>query len=753
MRRALDWTPPLPGSLTTPRRVLEPSSRFRLSLPLLRPAPPPPPPPPYSPPPSPPPAAATAELPEMDDACAVCAEPLEWVAYGACGHREVCSTCVARLRFVLRDHRCCLCMTPCPAVFVTKAMGDRTRVIADFSALRGAGGEGKAGEYWHHEATQTWFDDADQYRIISAMCRLSCSVCDSNSNKEEHTGKAAKAKRKNKIRSVDQLKEHLLNRHGLYMCDLCLEGRKVFICEQKLYTMSQLNQHIKSGDSEVDGSEVERRGFGGHPMCEFCKSPFYGDNELYTHMTREHFSCHICQRHHSGQYDYFRNYDDLEMHFQRDHFLCEDKGCLEKKFVVFESEAELKRHNSVEHRKHVPDAVDNSSSSTQNGIAAVAHGLGGQIDSSTVPLRSLSISSSSEQSSQMGQSSARNQVLQQCLPPLTHQEVRDARIVSVFQEASFPSLSAQSRRAPAVSQSSRTAARIGHEPFHPLSVTSNRNVALAQQGTRTLPENTHASGLGGTRTLPENTCASGLGQHCKGPENINHTVLAQVLKSPVLTPSGSTSHSMHVPSSAANERQETLGNSQKLSSLEDIRAANKALVEKMRAALGMDQDMYSAFKEIAGEYRQGVINSSEYLSYVKQFGLLHLVPEMTRLLPDAQKQKELADAYYANLRLTSLQENGGGGTADAKQGKQKKKGKGEVRDAIETSNAATGSLKDKLLNTAIKLQSNHMPQEGCCGVLRKEGHRTADVSSQGLPLKGAWQNRGGKRLFLSNAKK
>ncbi|KAL5227024.1 hypothetical protein ABZP36_015289 [Zizania latifolia] len=56
----------------------------------------------------------------MDDACAVCVEPLKWVAYGVCGHREVCSTCVARLRFVLRDHRCCLCMTPCPAVFVTK---------------------------------------------------------------------------------------------------------------------------------------------------------------------------------------------------------------------------------------------------------------------------------------------------------------------------------------------------------------------------------------------------------------------------------------------------------------------------------------------------------------------------------------------------------------------------------------------------------------------------------------------------------
>uniref|UniRef100_A0A0E0C006 RING-type domain-containing protein n=1 Tax=Oryza meridionalis TaxID=40149 RepID=A0A0E0C006_9ORYZ len=696
MRRALDWTPPLPASLltTTPRRLLEPSSTF----PLLRPSPPPP---PISPPPPPPqPAAAELPAPDMDDACAVCAEPLEWVAYGACAHREVCSTCVARLRFVLRDLRCCLCITPCPAVFVTKAMGDRTKVIPDFSALRGAGGEGKAGEYWHHEATQTWFDDADQYRMISAMCRLSCSVCDSSKKEEEErTGKAAKAKRKSKIRSVDQLKGHLLDRHGLYMCDLCLEGRKVFICEQKLYTMSQLNQHIKSGDSEVDGSEVERRGFGGHPMQ------------------------------HSGQYDYFRNYDDLEMHFQRDHFLCEDKGCLEKKFV---------RHNGVEHGKHMPGAVDSSSSSMQNGIAAVGHGLGGQSDSSRVPFQSLRISSSSGQSSETRQSFARNRVLQQaCVPPLSRQEVHDARVGSVLQEASFPSLSAQSRKAPAHSQSSRTAARIGDQQFRPLSVTSNRNVALAQQGTRTLPENTHVSGLA---------------QYSKRTENMHQSVQPQFLRNNALIPSGSTSRPVHAPSSAGNERQDTFSNSQVLSSVEDILAANKALVEKMRAALGMDQDMFNAFKEIAGEYRQGVINSSEYLSYVKQFGLLHLVPEMARLLPDAQKQKELADAYYANLRLTSLQENGGGGTDNSKQGNQNKKGKGGVPDAIGTSNAATDPLKDKLLNTAIKFQSNYMPQEGCCGVQRKEG-RTTDGSSQGLPLKGAWQSRGGQRLFMSKAKK
>jgi hypothetical protein len=72
---------------------------------------------------------------------------------------------------------------------------------------------------------------------------------------------------------------------------------QVFICEQKLYTRAQLAQHTKTGDSEVDGSDdVERGGFTGHPSCEFCRNALYGDNELYTHMLREHYSCHICQK-------------------------------------------------------------------------------------------------------------------------------------------------------------------------------------------------------------------------------------------------------------------------------------------------------------------------------------------------------------------------------------------------------------------------------------------------------------------------
>ncbi|KAL9253921.1 E3 ubiquitin-protein ligase hel2-like protein [Drosera capensis] len=234
------------------------------------------------------------------------------------------------------------------------AMGDYTRMI-NFSTLPSELREGKVGRYWYHEDMQAFFDDMDQYKMIKAMCKLSCSLCD-KADEQQTDGN----QRRRRFRNIDQLKGHLYNQHNLHMCSLFLRGKKVFICEQKLYTRAQLDQHIRTGDSEVDGTESERGGFMGHARCEFCRTPFYGDNELYTHMTIEHYTCHICQRQNLGQFEYYRNYDDLETHFGQAHFLCEDEACLAKQFVVFQSEAELKRHNALEHGGHMSRSKRNA---------------------------------------------------------------------------------------------------------------------------------------------------------------------------------------------------------------------------------------------------------------------------------------------------------------------------------------------------------------------------------------------------------
>ena len=73
-----------------------------------------------------------------DDFCAVCAEPLEFVAYQKCGHKDTCSKCVARLRFVLNDRRCVICQQSDSAVVVTRFSGDYTATVpaAEFDRLK-----------------------------------------------------------------------------------------------------------------------------------------------------------------------------------------------------------------------------------------------------------------------------------------------------------------------------------------------------------------------------------------------------------------------------------------------------------------------------------------------------------------------------------------------------------------------------------------------------------------------------------------
>jgi len=528
----------------------------------------------------------------------------------------------------------------------------------------------------------------------------------------------------------------------------------------------------------------------------------------------------IVYRLYPGRFDYFRHYDDLEMHFRKDHFLCEDEACLAKKFIVFQSDSEIKRHNTMEHGGRMSRSQRNAalqistsfiyqrneqdqrrgrgrgriahhdrpdrdfSLSVRDGNTTADHGLGSRVDSVAGPLQSLSVSSSSGRA-ETGQSSGNGRVLEQLsFPPLQDQDIPDARMDAVLDETSFPTLSEQqSRYALALNQSSRGSARLGDESlFPPLPGSSNKGSASTQQGLQSLAKDTLASRLQqrskgtvkvlnsarsrtadnpeivphvssstqtwptpdqglvlsgsqnriGTQPTRENglipPASSSSAWSSRGPNKIKHSVSTPNLVSG--GPSGEASSS----TAYGNKSQLPKQSSQTSPAVEDVRDANKALIEKMRAALGMDEDRFSAFKEIASEYRQGIIDTSEYLSYVEQFGISHLVPEMARLLPDPQKQKELADAYDTNMRFRSLQENGSGETITLKENKRKNKGKGKTPDT-ETIPAKDVSdlVADNFMDEVRKLQSNKMAQKGEAAVLSKDEYR----SSKGkIPLAG-----------------
>lgn len=159
--------------------------------------------------------------------------------------------------------------------------------------------------------------------------------------------------------------------------------------------------------------------------------------------------------------------------------------------------------------------------------------------------------------------------------------------------------------------------------------------------------------------------------------------------------------------------------------VENVQSANKSLVEKIRSALDFDEAIYTIFKDISAQYRQGTIDTGTYLDYVQQFGLSHLVLELARLCPDPQKQKELVDSYNASLQRNAPQENDrarGSTSTHRKDSNVNKKGKGKSVDG--RVNNSTERLADSFLSTVHQLQSSYRPSEEKSEVLSKGDYRT-----------------------------
>lgn len=143
------------------------------------------------------------------------------------------------------------------------------------------------------------------------------------------------------------LHRHVRSVHGKKMCDLCTRHKKVFTHEHDMFADKELTEHMRHGDDKPGA--VDQTGFRGHPLCGFCGARFYDSDKLYEHCRNKHERCFLCDRRDSRQPHYYLDYNALEEHFKKDHFLCQDRECLEKKFVVFESEMDLKAHQLSEH--------------------------------------------------------------------------------------------------------------------------------------------------------------------------------------------------------------------------------------------------------------------------------------------------------------------------------------------------------------------------------------------------------------------
>ncbi|KAI9796300.1 MAG: hypothetical protein M1833_006385 [Piccolia ochrophora] len=253
------------------------------------------------------------------DICFICASSVEHNAVSPCNHRT-CHICALRLRALYKTKACAHCRTNADFVTFTDDASKRYEDFKDqdFSRID----ESLGIKYERPEI----FDDTVlllRYNCPDSSCDVAC-------------------------RGWPDLHRHVKAVHHKVMCDLCTRNKKVFTHEHELFTYGDLRKHEKFGDD--DPGAVDQSGFRGHPECGFCRQRFYGDDELYIHCRDKHEKCHICaRRNQAGQQQYYQDYNALEVHFRDDHFLCLDRECLDKKFVVFESEMDLKAHQLEAH--------------------------------------------------------------------------------------------------------------------------------------------------------------------------------------------------------------------------------------------------------------------------------------------------------------------------------------------------------------------------------------------------------------------
>ena len=476
--------------------------------------------------------------------------------------------------------------------------------------------------------TDMYFEDDVPWREVSQLCSLSCQTCAA-------TAKVG-APPPPKFPTLQALQQHLRAEHKQHMCSICLQGRNVFIAQQLLYTQSALDKHLVSGTSDA-GNPLGQAGFKGHPMCRFCGSHFFDDGQLYVHMQREHFQCFLCQRAapDSSSPVYYRNYDELEHHFRKEHCLCDHPLCLQKKFVAFASVMELQRHTALEHKSELSkdarraalranDLLGFVSSSPVANAAAVPMPRGrgtrsglanqavAQLGVSAEQLARLRAQAQAEAAAAAAASRSRATLIDDTAP--TPAETYGLpRSASNSDMSTGPTLAMAARWAtPAnVGQGGGVLATSSAESFPSLQRSSSSNSlpgasAASSQRTRQQPSSAGRS------------MADFLGGEGRGAPGVR-VVAAPPPPPPAVSSNGG-------PASG-----------------EAAQAANAALARRIQGMLPLvtREEDFALFRSLSARFRGGQLGAGLYYDHITAMGLGPCIPDLAALLPDAAKRQEL----------------------------------------------------------------------------------------------------------------
>eukprot|EP00127_Corallochytrium_limacisporum_P001916 Clim_evm71s88 gene=Clim_evmTU71s88 len=666
--------------------------------------------------------------------CVVCGEEMQYFCIGVCNHRVVCHNCSLRLRGLLENKSCPQCRTDCPEVAYTSQWD----VIKDFDT--DFGNSKLKNSYFHDSRLGIWYQNKSLRNECEANFDFVCTKCQESNNAVICS-------------TLQDLKKHLNREHELFLCDLCVGHIKIFPCEYRYYSKQDLTRHRKKGDP--DDASMK-----GHSFCKFCSRYYFDNDDLFDHLRKQHESCHLCRRN-GVMNQYYKNYADLENHFDSDHFLCKERDCLEKKFVVFDSEIDFKAHQAQEHGRAMDRAAKkqavkldvqfnygggssgsasprNERSNRRQGGGDRSRGVraGGQAQRSrsidNLESGPQGVAEDFEEELNSGPQATSNLALAQT-----------NNSQGGLSEAAFPGLAANSRSGSGKSSSTRWASAAGGSmgsrgaEFPELgsgrsnSPRPNANIRLGNWGHAQHRQVTAANRrvdhrlmfgsnpvVRKTRPVPQRRPAP-QAPPSRQPEEAFPTLGGGPSTSPSRSslPGGSASQSEIPRDVAPNVAQ----NLPKYELPPELKERNANMIAGIKAALGGDGYRFQAFKEDGALFRSGEIDADEF--YDRFVGLVPrsshgLYSELVEMMPDPDKQEELlrarekakiAQKQREDAEVLAAATRWAG--ANVKMGKQR--GKHANRGAVKQQSAWSGENEFKPCKTCgVQVRMRDMVRHG-----------------------------------------
>ena len=283
------------------------------------------------------------QLEDEDDAdapehhfCLICYTPRLHLerASTPCGHDEACGSCHLRLRSLHGDKKCPICKTINDEIIVDIDPNPEIDEHKSFHQYEKWGND-IGPNYTYREDVGMFFPVSFYHSNVLPLFALKCNEtqCGFNNDSSES----------NSPGTFKALANHLATAHSppLQICDLCITHKRDFVSRLPRYSAIGLKEHDKHGDTGFKNK--------GHPLCEFCKPKrFYDLTGLHEHLNKEHYECFVCKKM-EKQHQFFKDYHKMNLHFDREHYLCRFPECLAARFVVFSNDIDLKAHERDMH--------------------------------------------------------------------------------------------------------------------------------------------------------------------------------------------------------------------------------------------------------------------------------------------------------------------------------------------------------------------------------------------------------------------